>query len=117
MDENLVPPVTILREAAGELSRATKGILVGEVATTGSKFADSPALILRLRIVAPALDNYKFEILRLQQKSATEMYPIHLAGTANDEIELREHLRAALNSEATKRIVSALLSQSKAATE
>lgn len=129
IDEGVVPPVTILREAAGELSKRTKGILRGEVAPMGSKFADSPALFFRLRIVAPALDNYKFEILRLQQKSATEMYPVELSGTAlkgkdairhrkaDNEQELRDTLRFALGSEATKQIVSALLSQSKAAME
>jgi hypothetical protein len=57
------------------------------------------------------------------------MYPVEISGAvltgkdaidyrkANDEQALRNNLRVALGSESTKQIVSALLSQSKAAAE
>ena len=108
-------PLAILRQQAGLLGESTNNLLVGKV-----KFLSrSDKFVLGLRIVAPALDNYQFEILTVVYP--IELYPLVVTSSDNepirceDESAFKAALKNILSSEQVHRVVDTLLSQSQAA--
>ena len=94
------------------LPRKTNGLLAGRVSSSksGKDFLHS------LFLVAPALDNYSYQLLSVRHPP--EIYPLGLYDYPNDreavchtEEQLIEQLRRTFASEATKKVINALLSQ------
>ena len=112
-------PTTILKEQAAQLSAATKAVLRGRAAVTQS----SGWFLLQLRIVAPVLDNYEYTVLDVAH--GVDPYPLTLTPIwnknrreggvrCNTEVEFLEAVAAVLQDDRTRRVVGALLAQSKA---
>jgi ribosomal protein L6P/L9E len=117
------PPVTILKEQAEVLSQITNGILHGRV----TRESVDKGFTFTLDIVAPYLD-YTFEVLEAEH--GIEFYPVKLrAGerrlvdrkieeptriTCKTEEELVEGLAQILSSPRVRKVIAALLAQSKA---
>jgi hypothetical protein len=104
-----------LKEQARALSDATKGILQGkvEVGTRGNSFT------IALSIIAPALNNYEYEVVRVQH--GIELYPAQVVSASEarvmkcqDEEELTAALGSILGSEKTSSVIASLIAQSKA---
>jgi hypothetical protein len=111
----IVPPVVILKEQAGFLSQMTKNIVEGEVRSgkdgTGH-FSHS------LSLLAPALGGYRYELLRITHD--IRLYPtdvVYLPGSygeqAASEQELKEILRKRFADDRTKKVLQALIAQSR----
>jgi hypothetical protein len=112
--EGVKPPVTILREQAGVLARATNNVLLGRVSMVqfgGGGFA------YELDIVAPALTGYVYTVLDIEHR--VSFYPVIVkadgdAFKCNDEQEFIDTLGRILSSEKVHKVISSLLSLSRA---
>jgi hypothetical protein len=125
----IVTPASILKTQAAVLSRKSNGLLQGEVKT----WAKHNEIYHVLMLVVPALENYRYSLLRIHHK-VTPVYPVYVdespaQGTDDaslmaalntefarlrpipDEATFREWLRKALASAETKRILESLLAQ------
>jgi len=115
---SVVPPVAILREQATALANKTRGLIQGEV----RQLVPSPDIRAAapfnyaFRIVAPALGNYRYDLLSVYHDH--HLYPLkvtyHPTGQdyqAESEDGFLDALRACFSTEETKRIISALLAQ------
>ena len=110
----VTPPVAILKRQASLLGTRTKAALRGKVETTilGGRLHHS------FYIVAPALENYRYELFEVTHLGEMP-YPVTIwAGPKpehGDELkseqEFTEWLRDVLTSEETRRVVGALLAQ------
>ncbi len=114
-------PLIILKEAASELTRRTEGLLRGHVASQRPSY-DLSMLVLRLSIIAPALDNYQIAVATYSQPM--ELYPGQLASeilenesVVSSEEELVKALRDQLSAPKVQKVIASLLSQSKFAGE
>lgn len=108
-------PVIILREQATKLTELTNGLLQGEVTTR--KVHDE--LRHNLLIVAPALDNYSFNVL--STRHGVIAYPVIINSFAtqkeynsSNEKEFVEAIANILSSAEVHKTLGALLAQSKA---
>lgn len=117
VEENIRTPTAILKEQADALSTLTKGILDGRVGIDqGGK-----GLILEFFIVARAINGYSYELLNVTHD--VELYPAYVFTQTNnrgrvecnDEQEFEDYLGEILSSNKVKRIISALIAQSKEA--
>jgi len=106
-------PETFMKEQAEQLYELTGGILEGRVerTTSGARFG------ITLVIVAPRLNNYKYEILHLWQPF--EIYPLDFVDLVNDktwkcgnEEQFLARLAETLNSQGVRRVIQVLVSQS-----
>ena len=115
--ETVTTPFGILQEQATNLERRTKGILSGSV----ERQRYESEFYLSFNIVAPSLDRYEYELLRISH--GVEVYPVtvvssplppanNLIERLGDEKEFVEWLGRALACEKTKRIIGSLLAQS-----
>jgi hypothetical protein len=123
----IVTPASILKTQATALSRKTNGLLQAEV--DSSAFGDN--ISHRLVLVVPALENYRYSLLRIRQK-VTAVYPVYVdegpiealdekrltklksdaaPPQLPDEASFHDWLRNALASAETKRILESLLAQ------
>ena len=109
-------PLSILREQAAGLTRATSGILDGEVTT--KRDTNSDDLTIGLSIKVPALNNYVYHVLEYRQPIT--LYPGMLSVRVNneyhevaDEAELVRLLRDLLSSDEVQHIVQALWAQAR----
>lgn len=109
-------PLSILREQAAGLTRATSGILDGEVTTKGD--TDRDDLTIGLSIKVPALGNYVYHVLEYRQPIT--LYPGTLWVRIDsqfyevaDEAELVRLLRDVLSSGEVQHIVQALWAQAR----
>ena len=109
-------PLSILREQAAGLTRATSGILDGEVTTKRDTSSDD--LTIGLSIKVPALNNYVYHVLEYGQPIT--LFPGTLWLRFNDkffpvpdEAELVRLLRDVLSSDAVQHIVQALWAQAR----
>ena len=115
IDESVIPPVTILKRAASELSDRTRGLLLGDVRFMGK--GDDETLFYSLQIVCPALDNFSYGILSMSH--GIGLYPTSVTaaflgdGEASNADELAALIRSVLQHDDVKRIVSSLIVQSK----
>jgi hypothetical protein len=110
-----------MKEVAGELTRRTDALLRGQVTSRRPTY-DRNLLILRLSIIAPALDNYEIEVATYSQP--VELYPgqlvndiLELAKTISSEGELISALKTQVSAPKMQKIIASLLSQSKTAGE
>jgi hypothetical protein len=115
--EEIRPPTQILKEQGALLSETTKGVLRGEVSVSQAygRFQ------LELEIVAPALDNYRYSVLEATHE--LEMYPVTVKPgwdksqqqvDCTNEAEFESALADILSSDQIRRVVTALLAQSRA---
>lgn len=75
--ENVLSPVVILRQAAGQLSKLTGNLLEGRVTTIREVEDGDWWLAHTLDVVAPALDRYSRTILRARHEEML-VYPVHV---------------------------------------
>lgn len=112
---DVVPPSTILREQAAILSDQTNNILAGEVRVV----RDDDVIRHALEIVAPALDNYRYTVLVAQHR--VDLYPVSVLAPqlgrgwveCGNEAAFVAEVERILKSEPLRRVVGALLAQSK----
>jgi hypothetical protein len=111
----VTPPVTILREQASVLGKATNNVLVGQVSkVTARQWAFQYDLDIR----AAALDDYIYEVLSVRHN--VEMYPLEVidsgkAKVCSDEKAYTAALQEILSSNRVRKVISSLLSLSKSA--
>lgn len=111
--EKVKTPVGILREQGALLTEATSGILEGKVnlhISYGTLSAD-------LNIVAPALDNYSYEIVSLSY-NPKQLYPVSVGSTfmvqyeeCKTEESFYKVLEKILSSPKVQKIIQSLISQ------
>ena len=122
-------PVVILRQQAYFLGQKTRNILEGEVSShpfwpnkTGAavftQSVDEPnnALLHSFYIKALALGGYRYKLFSVTHK-AIPIYPLNISfegktSEIDDEEEFCKALRNIFGSEATKKVIQALISQS-----
>lgn len=108
-------PLTVFREQATLLTEKTNGILQGIVDTETQYYRLHVSFVIQV----PALDDYRVLIAR-GKHSIESPYPVEVASrkedwqTCADEPALAEVLGTILRSADVRKIVSALVSQSKA---
>jgi len=111
--QKIISPKTILHEQSSILTTKTKNVLASEVI---SGVTTKGLAVHQLRILAPALNNYKYNLLQLTHDPIF-FYPCQITGNstmyeAQNEEQLFEVLRKIFNSDETKKIVTSLYSQS-----
>jgi hypothetical protein len=108
-------PKSILREQASILSQLTKGVLIGSIEQESTT---NNTLIYNFSITAPAINNHKFALLTLQY--SITIYPltvtdhtVHVQRQCLNEEGFTTTLKSILSSTQVKRVISALLIQSR----
>jgi hypothetical protein len=108
-------PTSILREQASVLSRLTNGVLIGSIEQEPTT---NNTLIYNFAITAPAINNHKFAILTVQY--SITIYPltvtdhtVHVQRQSLNEEAFTATLKGILSSTQVKRVISALLIQSR----
>lgn len=122
--QDVILPVTILKQQAAYLNEMTKNIVVANIYTKridiGERF-DEPetGLMHTLRIVAPAIGNYYFDLLRITQVQLFP-YPLQLFAPlteyryeVNTPEELENTLKLVFNDKKTISAIQSLIHQSK----
>lgn len=121
--DNVRLPITILQEQADFLNKMTKNVITAKTVTnTITIHMDNgdvlPGVVHLLKIVAPAIGNYDFELVSLMQKGVV-LYPIkvisELLGSKNDVSnpeELEASLKNVFNDRKTIETIQSLLIQS-----
>ncbi|HEX8197714.1 MAG TPA: hypothetical protein VF571_16095 [Pyrinomonadaceae bacterium] len=123
VDRGIKLPVTILKEQATILGEKTNKILEAKVYPLG--MSDKERVGYYLNIIAPALSNYKFEVLSIDHP-ALFVYPLNLhykthegawtSSVCKDETEFISKLKEVLSSEIVHKVIASLIAQSKATT-
>ncbi len=113
--EGIRTPYSILKEQITFLEQGTKGLLTGSIARQSS----SNQTTLILQIIAPALNNYSFEVTTIKHEMS--LYPLDIANHARgvwtrcaDEQAFMTNLEEILKSPRVKNVISGLLAQIKA---
>lgn len=89
-ESDLVLPITILQEQAGFLNEMTKHVIVAEVNTRKIGISDGEtkegklAILHNLKIIAPTLGNYDFDLVRLVQEDMLP-YPVRCIAPLVDQ--------------------------------
>jgi len=118
--EAIRTPASILQEQANQLTELTKGILEGEVTKGKSQLTTrkNKPFIVRFNIIAPALDNYRYAVMRVYHDIV--LYPLAVVDQVNgleyeceDEDNFINVVAQILSSTAVHKAIAALLSQSK----
>jgi len=102
-------PVNILKAQASRIGEKTKNIVEGAVRTS----SDSGEMIHSFRLVAPALDNYSYELFRITHP--VTLYPVFVPAEGRllrSEDDFVSWLKEQLSSPQTRQIVSSLIAQS-----
>ena len=129
-----VPPVSILKEQAALLGQRTKNLVEGRVRSGSSVYVGSD-FNYSFELVAPALDNYRYELLRISH--GVEFYPLRLFSdpreslsmvkqlfdpdaqstgqTIENEGQFLKALEIIFSSEQTRKVIGSLIAQSRAA--
>lgn len=111
--DNMVTPLSILKEQASLLGGKTQNLVEAEVQTKplGAEFSHS------FLLVAPTLDNYRYKLFAVLH--ALDMYPLKIVDEnggiryeVHSQEEFVEKLREVLTSEKTKSVINALIAQS-----
>jgi len=110
--DSIRTPLSILKEQASALTEQTGGALRGFV----RRDVAGNDLILTLRIVVSALNNYSIDLIKYWQP--VQMYPGNLEFTlkpvnmtVENEEQFRKALMEILSSDEVTRIIASLLSQ------
>jgi hypothetical protein len=108
-------PTSILREQAAILNQLTKGVLIGSIEQEPT---NNNTLIYNFAVTAPAINNHKFSILTVQY--SITIYPLTLTDRTTqvqrqclNEEAFASTLKGILSSTQVKRVISALLIQSR----
>ena len=108
-------PTSILREQASILNQLTRGVLIGSIEQEPT---NNNILVYNFSITAPAINNHKFAILTLQY--SITIYPltvtdhtVHVQRQCLNEEDFTSILKNILSSVQVKRVISALLIQSR----
>jgi hypothetical protein len=108
-------PTSILREQAAILSQITKGILIGSIEQDPTS---NNTLVYNFAVTAPAINNHKFSILTVQY--SITIYPLTLTDRTTqvqrqclNEDSFASTLKSILSSLQVKRVITALLIQSR----
>lgn len=113
-------PVTILKEQATLLGEKTNKILEAKVDSI--RLATQDQVGHSLKIIAPALSNYNYEVLSIYHPPIF-VYPVTIIyqvnkqryqANCNDENSFGEKLKEILSSDTVHKAIVALISQSKA---
>jgi hypothetical protein len=124
--DTVLTPVAILRQQADLLGQKTKKVVTARVSggpddivSGPSPLRTRPGFAYTLSLVAPALDNYAYDILRVRH--GMQIYPVQVSDLVrNKELEAateRKFLAAlgeVLGSPEIKNVIQVLLSQSEA---
>jgi hypothetical protein len=119
-----LPPLTILKQQAGLLGDLTRNLIEGEVETATEDY--QRFLRHTFFLVAPALNFYRYPLLEVEHR-ATQVYPAkvkvtwldkgpgatYLESEPKNEEEFKNELKKIFADSETKRIIGALLAQSK----
>jgi hypothetical protein len=114
--KDIITPTAILKEQAAALQEMTKGQLTCEVMQS----SNGETQILTMRLVAPALGNYRVQLLGVSHGviSYPCIFTDYVAGTgarnAPDEAAFLAFLKQVLSSEKVKTLLGQLLSQIRA---
>ncbi|MCP4344818.1 MAG: hypothetical protein GY795_04735 [Desulfobacterales bacterium] len=112
--ENIRTPYAVLLEQASLLENMTEGLLIGKVI----KNAEDDKFRYDLSIVAPALNNYHYNVTAVIH--GIELYPLHLLSSDGSFIEcetekaFESRLENTLSSELVRRVIAGLLAQIRA---
>jgi hypothetical protein len=113
-ETSLVTPATILNEQAVILKERTNNVLVSRVYVVGK----SPLIELDMDIIAPALDGYRYTLLKVGHPIM--LYPLTMSDPTREKVfqcdnedEFRQGLKDILSSPEVHKVILALLSQSK----
>jgi hypothetical protein len=117
-DAELRTPTQLLKEQASALSDATRGALEGVVSVAHQQ----EKFVITLSILAPALENYSYEVLYVEHP--LQMYPLkvvpsyarymvseHIA--CANEAELEAAVQQVLQSRRVRQVVTTLLAHSR----
>ncbi|MBC8042593.1 MAG: hypothetical protein IAF08_04030 [Rhizobacter sp.] len=125
---DLVTPVSILKEQASLLGEQTQNLVEAKVETSS---ITNGQLMHVFYLVAPALDNYKYRLFTIYH--GVELYPLDLVDPeekiffdpsdhtviaqtsrpVKSQEELLERLRHIFSSPQTKKVINALIAQSR----
>ena len=121
---NLAPqetPYILLQRQADFLRSATSGILEGRARRRYSSVGRP--IEASLHVIAPALQNYSVEILRVSY-DASRIYPITMRDfyteryyTAVNEYDFEEKLKVVLTSDQVKSVIGNLIAESQLSRE
>jgi len=123
--DDILLPITILREQAKYFNQMTRNIVVAEVKTKAveipNKNSNLPqqGILHTLKIVAPAIGNYDFELLRLLQQDISpyplEVYAplLELKYNISGPMDLEQCLKEIFTNFKTVRAIQSLMTQSK----
>jgi len=121
VEKEIKLPVTILKEQATILGEKTNKILEAKVTSVG--VGNKETVGYSLNIIAPALSNYKYNVLTITHP-AIFVYPVNVVykrenggavqAACKDEAAFNEKLKEILSSEIVHKAIVALISQSKA---
>ncbi|HVI06910.1 MAG TPA: hypothetical protein VND65_01305 [Candidatus Binatia bacterium] len=112
-ETNMVTPTSILRRQAALLGEKTQQLVTAEVFTTvGGDYAAH-----FFRLVVPALDNYKYELFRIEHR-ADELYPLtgHFPNSTRrieDQADFLDWLKEVFSAETTLKKIDSLMAQAK----
>jgi len=114
-------PVGILQQQANILASQTKGLVTAEVAPSVVRSSAhlKNQLAHSFSLVVPALNNYQFDLLRIQH--GPKLYPVEVYSDAlerrralcSDEQSFVDTLRVVLQSDETKKVLQSLISQAR----
>ena len=107
----ITAPVTILRKQASILAQRTKGLLEAEVLTNSQV---SSQIVHRFVLVAPALDNYRYELFNVMHD--VRLYPTQgvfqgRSTQLDNEEAFVNWLKSVLSSRETRQVVDGIISQ------
>jgi hypothetical protein len=117
MPSDRIMPEDILREQARALSEQTNGVLTGSVGV-GSQ---GDWITLSFFIVAPLLDDYSYQLLKVRHKPIDPFSPLEIVIKSSDirratsREEFEAELAKVFGSDATRSLIGELLSLSKSA--
>ena len=122
---DMLLPITIIQEQAKFLNEMTKNIVVAEVSTQSVSIAQKgsnetkPGILHTLKIVAPAIGSYDFELARIVQEHLLP-YPVRIYAPLteqkfeiNNSEELEEALSTIFNDKKTIATIQGLILQSR----
>ena len=114
-------PVSVLKEQGALLSEKTNGILSGIVKIHSSYEAGRDVSKIVFFIVCPTLNNYRYEVLLVNQSNFPEVFPVEVIyekaddsngrvkEIANNVEEFKTVVKDILQSDRVKKVIAALL--------
>lgn len=112
--KKLISPKTLMIEQANFLGEATKNVIVGEV-VSNAEIGKPNKLLHSFRIIAPALNNYKFTLFFVQHDVLFYPLVFNYQGKSKkieSEQQFIDAMKDVFNSEYSMKIISSLYSQS-----